>query len=135
KGGILFIASEGQNEVAIRVSAAAEARGLQKAPFAWVEASPRLLDPNAAKILTTMVKQASEKMLRDFGVSVVLVIVDTVGRAAGYTKSGDENDAATAKQVMKSLAAASKETGALFLAVAHFGKAIETGTRGSSSFE
>ena len=36
---------------------------------------------------------------------------------------------------MKALAAASLETNALYLGVAHFGKAIETGTRGSSSFE
>jgi hypothetical protein len=135
KGGVLFIACEGQSEVAIRLAAAAEARGLHKAPFAWIENCPRLLDANAAKILAEIITQVSRKMMRDFGVPVVLVFIDTVGRAAGYTRAGDENDAALAKQVMKSLADASVATGALFIGLAHFGKNIETGTKGSSDFE
>jgi hypothetical protein len=135
KGGVLFIACEGQNEVAIRLAAATEARGLCKAPFAWIENCPRLLDPNAAKILTEITTQVSEKMMRDFGVPVVLVFIDTVGRAAGYNRAGDENDAALAKRVMKTLADASAATGALFMGLAHFGKNIETGTKGSSDFE
>ena len=136
KGAVLFFACEGQSEVAIRITAAYEARGgTGKAPFAWVENCPRLLDPNADKILAAMVKQANELMLKEFGLPVALVIIDTAGKAAGYTKTGDENDAANAKQIMKALASASIETSALYLGVAHFGKAVETGTRGSSSFE
>ena len=136
KGAVLFFACEGQSEVAIRLTAAYEARGgTGRAPFAWVDTCPRLLDPNAHKIIAAMVKHAAEHMMREFGLPVVLVIIDTAGKAAGYMKSGEENDAATAKQIMKSLAGASLETGALYLGVAHFGKAIETGTRGSSSFE
>ena len=136
KGAVLFFACEGQSEVAIRLTAAYEARGgTGRAPFAWVETCPRLLDPNAHKIIAAMVKQAAEHMMREFGLPVVLVIIDTAGKAAGYMKNGEENDAATAKQIMKSLAGASLETNALYLGVAHFGKAIETGTRGSSSFE
>ena len=136
KGAVLFFACEGQSEVAIRLTAAYEARGgTGRAPFAWVDTCPRLLDPNAHKIIAAMVKQAAEHMMREFGLPVVLVIIDTAGKAAGYMKSGEENDAATAKQIMKTLAAASLETNALYLGVAHFGKAIETGTRGSSSFE
>jgi AAA domain len=135
KGGVLFIACEGQSEVAIRLAAACEARGLDKAPFAWIEKCPRLLDPNAAKILAQLTSQVSVKMMREFGLPVVLVFIDTVGRAAGYTKTGDENDAALARQVMKALADASANTGALFMGLAHFGKNIETGTKGSSDFE
>jgi hypothetical protein len=136
KGAVLFFACEGQSEVGIRLTAAYEARGgTGRAPFAWVDTCPRLLDPNAHKIITAMVKHAAEHMMREFGLPVVLVIIDTAGKAAGYMKNGEENDAATAKQIMKTLAAASLETNALYLGVAHFGKAIETGTRGSSSFE
>jgi hypothetical protein len=136
KGAVLFFAVEGQSEVAIRITAAYEARGgTGRAPFAWVENCPRLLDPNADKILAAMVKQANELMLKEFGLPVALIIIDTAGKAAGYTKTGDENDAANAKQIMKTMASASIETNALYLGVAHFGKAVETGTRGSSSFE
>lgn len=82
-----------------------------------------------------MVKQAVERLQQDFGVPVVLVIVDTAGKAAGYTKAGDENDAVLGRLVVGALAEASRETGALFLGVDHFGKAADTGTRGSSAKE
>ena len=136
KGGVLFFACEGQNEVAIRLTAAYAAKGgIGKAPFAWVENCPRLLDPNASKILAAMVKQAAEKMQREFGLPPVLAIIDTAGKAAGLVRTGDLNDDAVAKQIMKTLADTSTATGALFCGVAHFGKAVETGTKGSSSFE
>jgi AAA domain/Bifunctional DNA primase/polymerase, N-terminal len=135
RGGVLFIACEGQSEVAIRINAATSRHGLDKAAFCWTDTCPRLLDPNAAKILAAMVAHASEGMREKFDLPVALVIIDTAGRAAGYSKTGDENDAATAKAIMATLAAASAATGALFLGVAHFGKMVETGTRGSSSFE
>jgi hypothetical protein len=38
-------------------------------------------------------------------------------------------------QIMKALADASATTGALFMGVAHFGKNVDTGTKGSSDFE
>jgi hypothetical protein len=135
KGGVLFIACEGQSEIAIRLAAAVESRGVREAPFAWIENCPRLLDRNAARILTEITAQVSRKMMRDFGLPVALVFIDTVGRAAGYSRPGDENDAALAKQVMKTLTDASVASGALFMGLAHFGKNIETGTKGSSDFE
>jgi hypothetical protein len=137
QGGVLFFACESQSEISIRLAAVVKAKcnGLEKAPFAWVDTCPRLLDPDASKVLTDMVNDAADKMMRDFGLPVALVIIDTAGKAAGYAKSGDENDAALAKIMMKALATASVETGALFLAVDHFGKDVTTGTRGSSSKE
>jgi hypothetical protein len=136
QGGVVFFACEGQNEVPIRLTAAYEAKGgTGKAPFAWVENCPRLLDLNANKILAAMVEQASAKMQRDFGLPVALAIIDTAGKAAGSTKTGELNDDVAAKQIMGALADASKASGALFVGVAHFGKAIETGTKGSTGFE
>jgi AAA domain/Bifunctional DNA primase/polymerase, N-terminal len=137
KGAVLFFACEGQTEVAIRLQAVIEAKcpGLRKVPFAWVQNCPRLLDTNASQILTSMVKHAADRMMREFCLPVALVIIDSAGKAAGYAKSGDENDAALAKIMMKALATASVEIGALFLAIDHFGKDVTTGTRGSSSKE
>ena len=63
------------------------------------------------------------------------MIVDTAGKAAGYAKAGDENDAVIGRQIIAVLATASRETSALVLGVDHFGKSAETGTRGSSAKE
>lgn len=136
-GAVLFVAMEGQGEVDIRMKAALAHRGYEEAlaPFAWIDTCPRLLDPDAGQQLAGMVKQAVERLQQDFGVPVVLVIVDTAGKAAGYTKAGDENDAVLGRLVVGALAEASRETGALFLGVDHFGKAADTGTRGSSAKE
>jgi 8-oxo-dGTP pyrophosphatase MutT (NUDIX family) len=136
RGGVLLFACEGQNEVAIRIRAAYEARGGEgRAPFAWQETSPRLLDGGATAELVTMIKEAAHKMQRDFGLPVALVIVDTAGKAAGYSKAGEENDAALAKIIMRTLGVVALQTNTLVTAVAHFGKHVETGTRGSSSYE
>ena len=50
RGGVLFIACEGQSEVAIRVKRRPPpARPSAKVAFCWTDTCPRLLDPNAAK--------------------------------------------------------------------------------------
>jgi hypothetical protein len=64
-----------------------------------------------------------------------MVIIDTAGKAAGLSKTGELNDDAVAKVIMNALAEASIQTGALFIGVAHFGKNVETGTKGSTGFE
>ena len=63
------------------------------------------------------------------------MIIDTTGKAAGYSKAGEENDSAIAKIIMRTLSAVALQTITLVTAVAHFGKHVETGTRGSSAYE
>jgi hypothetical protein len=134
--GVLLFACEGQNEVQIRIRAAYEARGGKgKAPFAWQETSPRLLDADACVKLVAMIKAGAEEMQRRFGLPVALVIIDTAGKAAGYSKAGEENDSAIANIIMRTLSAVALQTNTLVTAVAHFGKHVETGTRGSSAYE
>jgi hypothetical protein len=135
-GGVLFIACEGQTEVPIRLPAAFRKHGgTGNAPFAWVQGCPRLLDPNAGKILAAMVKHAAVKMMQEFNLSVAVVIIDTAGKAAGLSKPGELYDDAVAKIIMSALAEASIQTGALFVGVAHFGKNKDVGTKGSTGFE
>ena len=74
-------------------------------------------------------------MRRRFDLPLALIIIDTVAAGAGYSKAGEENDAALAQRIMDTLAEISRQTGAFVLAVDHFGKTIETGTRGSSAKE
>jgi hypothetical protein len=136
KGGVLLFACEGHSEVDIRLTAAFRKHGgTGNAPFVWVQGCPRLLDPNAGKILAAMAKHAAAKMMRDFRLPVAMVVIDTAGKAAGLSKPGELNDDALAKVIMSALAEASIQTGALFVGVAHFGKNVETGTKGSTGFE
>jgi Bifunctional DNA primase/polymerase, N-terminal/AAA domain/Primase C terminal 2 (PriCT-2) len=138
KGGVLFVACEGENELAIRLTAVVQEKYPEigdKVPFAWVNDCPRLLDRNASKILTAMVKDAGEKMMQKFGLPVVMVIFDTAGKAAGFTKTGEENDAATDTIIVRALEEIAKACGVFVLGIDHFGKDASVGTRGTSGKE
>jgi hypothetical protein len=54
---------------------------------------------------------------------------------AAFAKSGDENDAAVGQKLMAALAEISRATNTFVLGIDHFGKAVETGTRGTSAKE
>ena len=137
RGGVLFLACEGQSEVSIRLEGVLKDKcaGIEKAPFVWIENCPRLLDKSAGVELTDMIRAAGEEMQRRHNLPLVLVVIDTYGRAAAYDRTGQENDTAANKIVMRHLADAAKGARVFIMAIDHFGKAIETGTRGSSSKE
>jgi len=59
-------------------------------------------------------------------------MIDTMSAAAGFK---DENSSSEGQIVMNVLNELSKRTGAFVLACDHFGKAVETGTRGTSAKE
>jgi hypothetical protein len=137
QGGVLFIACEGHSEVTKRLEAVVKEKcpGLDRAPFAWMDACPRLLDSKGAKILAAMVRDGNEQMQRDFGVPVVLVIIDTAGKAAGYTKTGEGNDDATNKIISRACGAVARACNVFVLGVDHFGKDASVGTKGTSGKE
>jgi hypothetical protein len=64
KGGVLFLACEGQSEVSIRLEGVLKDKcaGIEKAPFAWLEQCPRLLDKTAGAELADMIKAADQEM-------------------------------------------------------------------------
>jgi hypothetical protein len=133
-GGVAYFAVEGHRGIGSRLSAIARNRGFHDPlPFAFRADCPLLSDPDAAAQLEVMVREAAQELKRRFDVDLVLVFVDTIIAAAGYTKPGEENDAAMGQRIMTTLSDLSKKTGALVLGVDHFGKAIETGTRGTSA--
>lgn len=135
-GGVLWFAAEGMSEVPIRVTAAWEKRGGQgRAPFAWTGTCPALLERGAADKLKAMIREAAEKMERDFALPVVLVIIDTLAKAAGLAKDGQLKDDTTAKIVLKNLADLATDLNLACVGIAHFGKDKERGTRGSAGFE
>jgi hypothetical protein len=71
-------------------------------------------------------------MKERFNVDVVLIIIDTLSASADFA---DANDAAEGQRIMNRLNTLSRRTGAFVLAVDHFGKSVEGGTRGTSAKE
>jgi len=137
KGGVLFIAAEGASEVPARIEAAIKAKcpDLHPAPFAWIETCPALIDPHTSANLAAKAKVVADKMMAKWGIPLALIEIDTIVVSAGFTKEGQDNDTAIGQRIMTTLAELSKATGTFVLGVDHFGKAVETGTRGSSAKE
>jgi hypothetical protein len=137
RGGVLFIALEGSAEVPLRLQGVIEDRGKIEgpAPFAWIETCPPLIGRNAADEICAIAEPIAGELKKRFGVPLVLIVIDTMIAGSGYSKDGQENDAAAGQVVMNTLKAVAKRTGAFVFGVDHFGKAIETGTRGTSAKE
>jgi hypothetical protein len=137
KGGVLFIAPEGASEVPTRVEAAIKAKcpELHPAPFAWIDTCPALINPHSSANLAAKAKVVADKMKAKWKLPLALIVIDTIVVSAGYTKEGQDNDTAVSQRIMSTLAELSKATGTFVLGVDHFGKAVETGTRGSSAKE
>ena len=135
RGAVLYIALEGESRLAARLSAIAEHRGVSGAlPFAWRADCPALTGENAAASLCAVASEAVADLLRKFDLPVVLIVIDTMITAAQYDEGGD-SDTAASQKVMSTLKEVSQRMDALVVAIDHFGKVIESGTRGSSAKE
>jgi hypothetical protein len=135
--GALYIAAEGVSEVRKRLNALVQEKcgGMQRAPFRWYESAPTLLGPAAAETLIAMAKQAEASLQQEFGLPLGLVVIDTVAASAGYAQQGAESDAAVACHIIRVFAQVATACSCVVLGVDHFGKNVETGTRGSSAKE
>jgi hypothetical protein len=148
RGGVLFYAAEGENEVAIRFQAAIEnrCRGMEKppvdparAPFAWLTSEKlplNLLDPESVERFADRAMKISAEMQERFKVPLVAVFVDTVVATAGYRRAGDENDPVLNARIMRDgLGFVARKLRIFAAGVDHFGKEADVGTRGSSAKE
>jgi hypothetical protein len=136
--GVLLIAAEGANEVRLRLDAVIRAKcgGSERVPFRWYETSPVLLhNKDAVPTLIAMAKQADASLQAEFGLPLGLIVIDTIAACAGYARPGEENDPAAGQAVMNVLKAVAEAAGCFVLAIDHFGKSPESGTRGASSKE
>jgi len=147
QGGVLFVAAEGANEIPIRLQGVADHKlaplktpegaagnrinvDLERLPFAWIEGCPSLKDDSDQLIAASL--DAQRTIREKFNLPLALIVVDTLTAAANFK---DGNDAAEGQFIMNRLNELSRKTGAFVIAVDHFGKAIETGTRGTSAKE
>jgi hypothetical protein len=131
----MFI-NEGVGEFAMRLEAVSEVEhGNRDLPIFNCADNIRLLDADSVADVIATAKSAAADAQELYQLPLALIVFDTVIGAAQYGKSGDENDSAINAKLMAALGAISRETGAFVLGVDHFGKAVETGTRGSSAKE
>jgi hypothetical protein len=136
QGAALIFAIEGAGELPMRLNALSEAEhGGQVLPVYYCDAAIRLLDKNSVASVIATAKSVAGDAQRDHKLPLALIVFDTIIAAAAFAKSGDENDAAVGQQLMAALGEISRATGAFVLGVDHFGKAVETGTRGTSAKE
>ena len=144
QGGVLFVAAEGAYEIPIRLKGVVEEKlrpaalasggtvDLENLPFAWIEDCLNLQDNGDFNKLVATAKQAAQNIRDQFDLPLALIVIDTLSAAGNFK---DANDAAEGQRIMNRLGELSRQTGAFVLAVDHFGKAVETGTRGSSAKE
>ena len=132
-GPVAYIALEGARMIAARLAAIAQERGVTgRLPFAWRDNCPALTDKNAAEVICGYLKEIEAQY---DGQPPALVWIDTVITAAGYQSEGADNDTSATQMVMNCLSAVAKEAVGFVFGIDHFGKVIETGTRGSSAKE
>ena len=141
------MAAEGANEIPIRLQGVADHKlaplktpegaagnrinvDLERLPFAWIDGCPSLKDDFNPLIAASL--DAQRTIREKFNLPLALIVVDTLTAAANFK---DGNDAAEGQFIMNRLNELSRKTGAFVIAVDHFGKAIETGTRGTSAKE
>ncbi len=134
KGGVLWLAAEGETEIEMRVRAAIGARsGDPDAPQPFARqagAVPCLTEKDAPGRLKALAAAAAERMQKEFGLELALIAIDTLSAAAGFD---DENSAAETQKTMNVVAALARETKTLVLLLDHYGKIGESGVRGSSA--
>ena len=135
--GVLLVAAEGASDVRRRLTATVQEKcgGMARAPFSWFEAAPTLLGPNATETLIAMARQAEASLKEEFGLPLGLIVIDTVAASAGYAQQGAESDSSVAGAIMRVLDQTAIACSCVVLGVDHFGKNVETGTRGSSAKE
>jgi AAA domain len=135
KGGVLWFAAEGRNEIDARTKAAFDAiePGIPYStrPFAYQEHDvPCLSEDNAFDQLAAYADAASAIMGARFKTKLALIVIDTLAASAGFA---DENAAGETQAVMNTLRRLADHTKTIVLVIDHFGKLVETGVRGSSA--
>jgi hypothetical protein len=98
--------------------------------YVQIAGVPKLLSTGGEHAVMNIVRQA-ERMARDeFGVPLVLIVIDTMIKSAGYKKS--ENDAVEVNNMIQVMENVAIRTKCFVLALDHMGKNEELGARGSS---
>ena len=133
-GGVLVFAAEGAYEFPKRLEGLQACSKLpaEPQPFAWKDTCPPLLARGALEMLQKVAIEVQQQMQDQWGVPLALIAVDTVAAAANFK---DENSSAEGQAMMNVLAELARMMKCCVIGVDHFGKMVETGTRGASAKE
>ncbi|WP_298428365.1 AAA family ATPase [Rhodoblastus sp.] len=99
-------------------------------PIAWAEAT-NLADPRQFEAAAALAMRTKAEMLEKLGAELRLIVIDSVVSAFGFA---EDPDAAKASAAMKALAKLSQDTGALCIAIHHYGKTADAGVYGTYSW-
>lgn len=136
QGAALVFLSEGFEDFPLRIEVLSEAEHEgAKLPIFHVSHEIALLDSMSVADIIATASKINDEAMRDFKLPLTLIAFDTLSGCAGYMKTGDENDSVVGAKLMAALAKISEASGTFVIGVDHFGKALETGTRGSSAKE
>jgi hypothetical protein len=82
RGGVLFVALEGMEEVPVRLQGVIDHKGklLERAPFAWVTTCPPLTSKDAAEELGKIAREVAERLKADFCLPLSLIAIDQWSR-------------------------------------------------------
>ena len=135
-GAVIYFALEGAGTLQSRLAAIARQHSApEKLPFAWRGDCPLLTAKDAGAAIAAHCDAAARYFKQVYGVPTVLILIDTYSVAAGFTLSGDDSDVSATQKTFNALRYVHKHTGAAVVVVDHFGKMMESGTRGSSNKE
>jgi hypothetical protein len=134
RGGMLIFAAEGSGAFPRRLKGLRQDGRLTGGPasIAWRPDCPTLTAQGAADIIVAIAERTRAEMKERTGEDLVAIAIDTVAATAGWK---NEDSSAEAAAVFSVLQEVHKRTGCVVIGVDHFGKAVETGTRGSSGKE
>jgi hypothetical protein len=137
RGAILYLALEGGGGIKARLEAIADEQDviLGNAPFVRRSDCPSLMDKDAPTKLCQIYDEVAGEIQQQFGVPVVAIWFDTMVIAAGYTEAGQDNDTAATAKILGALRTLANHSSAVVIGIDHFGKILETGTKGSSNKE
>ena len=133
RGAVLWLAAEGEREVDKRMRAAIKALGCdpdEQPTYKQVASVPKLLSNGGEALIMQIVDQVQRAAKAEFGLPLVLIVIDTMIKSAGYKKS--ENDSVEINNMIQVMENISIRTRCFVLALDHMGKDEEKGARGSS---
>ena len=131
--GVAILAAEGAGTYKQRLRVARQrAVGSEQLPICYLGQVPDMADEKEVKALVPRLKAVSQKMMRDYGVRLGAVIIDTLAAAFNLD---DENDNSEAARSIRNLRYLAQQVNALMIPVHHYGKGAGTGLRGASGWK
>ena len=138
RGGVVYLAGEGYPTLPLRLQTLLQTKHTElaeRAPIRVFNGCPPLLRADAVNELVALLEPVAAEMQARFELPLALVIFDTLASTAGYQEKGDEDDAVIIQRIQNVLTAVSNRLQTFLLVLDHFGKLVDTGTRGSSNKE